>query len=655
MVTVLGRGGEATPPPPQPPPDLPNLDQVLTIVGADSPERWYQQASKFDQVNQRVGDVSDQFRREFKNFGELWHGNAAGAYGGQADRLAGLVDQLQQNPDYGGLLRRAGDALSMAQQRLGDLQAQRAGGGDPALLDQQARQILNDLATAYGDIGQWIGQGITADEVTSATNTPPPPYAGAEQEQQGGGGAAQGGGHGGGATGHGTHDPAAGMGPMFVVGATGQQLGATGQPGAPGPAGVLGRTGTTGTTTQIGRHPGVGRHSGEVQLTGDGRLTGAEAGPLGVSSATGGQERPMGAHRRKDDDCETDEQPAGWLPGNDGAATSALGRPAPRRQAPKSDEQGHLEHKRSKKPQEHEEKKKDNTEQAEDQTTPEAQESPAIPVTSSAPAPAAHHSAPLTAQATPVSHTVVPGHHGPAPLAAQAAPVPPSTMAGGVTPPAPAGPEMTPAAQLSPAHPVPPGPGPAGPPPVPNTGPAGHSPVPHMPPGMGPAGASPAPHMPPPGPGPSGPHLAQGPGPSAPHLPSSPGPTGHEAVTPVAPRPGPTTPPVHNLAGLSASSTEGTVAPVNRANPETHAGQAPAPHGMSGQGMPMTPMSGARGMPERTNPAHDPSGSLHADPDAWGGGDIPQAVLGRPRPAPLPPPQPPEPGPDNKTEGENDG
>src|SRR6187399_298979 len=154
MATIIGKDTDSAPPPPALP-DLPNMDQVLQMVDSDNPENWYRLATWFDQVKQTFGEIEGGFRREAKTLETLWQGHSAGAYGGQVEQVSGLIEKVRQGPDYAGLLRRAGDALGVAQQRMRDLQAQRSEqpDTDPAVFDQQARQILTDLATVYGDVG----------------------------------------------------------------------------------------------------------------------------------------------------------------------------------------------------------------------------------------------------------------------------------------------------------------------------------------------------------------------------------------------------------------------------------------------------------------------------------------------------------------------
>lgn len=286
MAEVIGSssGGAAAPPPPLP--DLPNLDQVAQMVNADSPEVFYQQATWFDQVKQTLADVNDGFRREAKGLDELWHGDSAGAYGGEVGRVAGMIDQLRAGPDYAGLLRRAGDALASAQQRVRDLQAQKAAQPDvdPTVFDEQARQIAIDLATAYGDVGSAFGQGPELEGVTNNGQVAPPPFSGAGQET-GGGAGNQGLGVRGGSGTAAAVDPGTGAG-SFTVGGGGSGAGGA-------PAAVLGRTPGSGRAGMFGfggdGASSSGTNWGEPQLTDSGVITGTSgSGALGSGSALGG-------------------------------------------------------------------------------------------------------------------------------------------------------------------------------------------------------------------------------------------------------------------------------------------------------------------------------------------------------------------------------
>lgn len=161
MSPVLGRE-PVTPVPPGPAADLPpTMDQVSQLLTQADPATFYQRADQFDRLAGGLQRVADLFRKHVLSDDDLWQGASAQAFGAEMTDVSGAVDKLSQDaygPAYGILLRRSGDALANGQQRLRDLYLRR--GQDPApdatQYDQQARQIVQDIAIAYEDVGRAV-------------------------------------------------------------------------------------------------------------------------------------------------------------------------------------------------------------------------------------------------------------------------------------------------------------------------------------------------------------------------------------------------------------------------------------------------------------------------------------------------------------------
>ncbi|WIX98222.1 hypothetical protein QRX60_29615 [Amycolatopsis mongoliensis] len=140
-------------PPPVVDPELQNLtfDQLTQLVDEVSPDVFYERAHAFEVAAGRFEQVQDDLERETRNMGEAWSGRIAESFDDLVRQVSGLttaVVQAMLNPGYGVAMRRAGDALAQAQQRMRELQAQNRRGDLEA-----ARQVLSDLGTAYRDIG----------------------------------------------------------------------------------------------------------------------------------------------------------------------------------------------------------------------------------------------------------------------------------------------------------------------------------------------------------------------------------------------------------------------------------------------------------------------------------------------------------------------
>lgn len=200
----------AEPPPPVVDPDLQNLtfDQLARLVEGASPDSVYELARAFDLATARFEQVQDDIEGQTRHLWQVWSGRVAESFEDAIRRVSGLTDAVVQamaDPGYGSLLRRAGDALVQAQQRVRDLRAQNRQNDVEAV-----RQILYDLGTAYRDIGAAMSPmpdavaGLPADaggrntpvpvrrrgEQVSTTLAPHSPRAGSEAGGQAAGGGA---------------------------------------------------------------------------------------------------------------------------------------------------------------------------------------------------------------------------------------------------------------------------------------------------------------------------------------------------------------------------------------------------------------------------------------------------------------------------------
>lgn len=189
-------------PAPDPVLETMTFDQLAQLIDEVSPDAFYQRAAAFDQAAARLQDVLDRIRRQLRLVQESWSSKSAEDFDAVAREVVGQatnVLQAVQNPGYGALLRRAGDALAGHQQRLRDLRGlktqQEAAPPAPGvptpeataqLNDQSARQILDDLRTAYQDIAFSIaplpetirgpaGSGGSSPAVFSTPNRSPVP------------------------------------------------------------------------------------------------------------------------------------------------------------------------------------------------------------------------------------------------------------------------------------------------------------------------------------------------------------------------------------------------------------------------------------------------------------------------------------------------
>jgi uncharacterized protein YukE len=190
-------------PPPVVDPELQNLtfDQLAQLVEEVSPDALYESAAAFDAATARFEQVQDDLDGQSRHLWEAWSGRIAESFDDVVRRVSGrtgAVVQAMADPGYGAVLRRAGDALTQARQRVQDLRAQNRQNDVEA-----ARQVLYDLGTAYRDLGAVLspvpdaGTGLPSAESRSAPGAGPAganPVAGHGQqtgpEQDTGGGGA---------------------------------------------------------------------------------------------------------------------------------------------------------------------------------------------------------------------------------------------------------------------------------------------------------------------------------------------------------------------------------------------------------------------------------------------------------------------------------
>ncbi|MDQ7810867.1 hypothetical protein Q5425_44700 [Amycolatopsis sp. A133] len=584
-------------PPPVLDPDLQTLtfDQLAQLVEEVSPDAFYERAAAFDTAMARFEQLQDDLGAQTRHLWEAWSGRIAEAFDEVVREVSGrtgAVVHAMADPGYGAVLRRAGDALTQARQRVHDLRAQNRQGDLEA-----ARQVLYDLGTAYRDLVAVLtpvpGAGT---EVPSTSNPPGGVPAGGEpqtgpgwrpsgQEQYPSGGGAAGGGF----------APSAALAHPGVQGriarAAGVEPGSA--PAAPsGGAVVLGRT--------VAPAPAAGSAQAETDAV--------AAAVLGRPSVGRKETARPGRGRRKEvlgeksDGCAPE-------PGRDDEPASATEK-VPTTSAPEG------EHAREAAP------RAAKTIEAVAEPTAHA-----APVTAAAPAghgAASTASAPL-AEVAPSEHVApkvasAPAVHAAAAPAGHPAPGVASAPAGHLAPASASAAQVAPAVHgasvTAPGVPAAPAPGTPAAPALPATAPAAPA-FPATPTAAGPAfPTAPA---------------ASGHGP----LPGSPSPGGfggHEPAAGVPRGPGalPASPAFQPVSG-SLDATAAGVPPVGPGVPGSPrvAGDHSAAGGYLGSAFP-----GAAGQePERER---DPAKFLEVEPGAWTSGADGAPVLGRPVAAPPP-------------------
>lgn len=297
------------------------FEQLVQLVNEVSPDSYYERAQAFDTATARLEQIQDDLARGTRELWDAWRGEGAEAFGDDVrnvNALGNTAIQAMASPGYGATLRRAGDALALAQQRIRDLQAQKREGDLPA-----ARQVVHDLGVAYQEIGTAITPFPGAETDVPVNGQDPAANASAPAGVTPAMGAAQPSadgqlgrhGEGTGTPGGGGIVPAAALLPMGVPMAEGR-------PGRQGDvwAGLLGDT-TQGTTASVapavvGKETPSARQasSGEtvdgqgngVYLAVLGRMQGVQAGPRNTESKKDKQKDPCGDESAT---AEQDEAP----------------------------------------------------------------------------------------------------------------------------------------------------------------------------------------------------------------------------------------------------------------------------------------------------------------------------------------------------------
>jgi hypothetical protein len=140
------------------------LDTVERQVLSVRPEAFYHQAASFDAVARAFGDIGDRFRAALRQLEEAWIPYRADApppvVSLRSTVAIEVLDELRA-PEFGVLLRAAGDSLATAQARLRDLRAQRAadqaaGASSGTAYDGLARLVLERVSTDFVDVGHGL-------------------------------------------------------------------------------------------------------------------------------------------------------------------------------------------------------------------------------------------------------------------------------------------------------------------------------------------------------------------------------------------------------------------------------------------------------------------------------------------------------------------
>ena len=106
-----------------------NFEQLAQLVHGSSPEVFYRQAGAFDRAADRLREVTDRFRAQWRDIGTHSSGQAIDRAVAAGDRLAADNEKVLEAtlaPGYARMLRRAGDALAEGQRRMRDLEQQRS-------------------------------------------------------------------------------------------------------------------------------------------------------------------------------------------------------------------------------------------------------------------------------------------------------------------------------------------------------------------------------------------------------------------------------------------------------------------------------------------------------------------------------------------------
>ncbi|MFE5570035.1 WXG100 family type VII secretion target, partial [Amycolatopsis japonica] len=130
------------------------FEQLAQLVNEVDPRTFYERAQAFDTALARLEQVQDNLARGTRELWDSWRGEGAESFADVVRNVAGAANtaiQAMAAPGYGATLRRAGDALTLAQQRIRDLQAQKRESDLPA-----ARLVVHELGVAYQEIGSAI-------------------------------------------------------------------------------------------------------------------------------------------------------------------------------------------------------------------------------------------------------------------------------------------------------------------------------------------------------------------------------------------------------------------------------------------------------------------------------------------------------------------
>jgi hypothetical protein len=136
------------------------MDSVAAQILAAEPDSLYRQAAQFDLATLTVQDLAAGFAGALRRVDESWRSCGRSqpletSYSG----IGMVLDQLQC-PEYGPLLRRAGEALAAAQAQIRELQTRRMRDrvGSPTAstageYDRQAALVRRDLAQRLSGVG----------------------------------------------------------------------------------------------------------------------------------------------------------------------------------------------------------------------------------------------------------------------------------------------------------------------------------------------------------------------------------------------------------------------------------------------------------------------------------------------------------------------
>ncbi|MBQ6643189.1 MAG: hypothetical protein IJH84_19440, partial [Saccharopolyspora sp.] len=106
-----------------------DFEQLAQLVHGTSPDLFYRQAGAFDRAADRLREVTDRFRAQWRDLGTHSSGATIDRAVEAGDRLAAENEKVLEAtsaPGYARMLRRAGDAVAEGQRRMRDLEQQRS-------------------------------------------------------------------------------------------------------------------------------------------------------------------------------------------------------------------------------------------------------------------------------------------------------------------------------------------------------------------------------------------------------------------------------------------------------------------------------------------------------------------------------------------------